>query len=216
MPQLLVSEDWARSVQSLVRGRWRQIEGIRDFYDMDNDCLALLLVLAGRTIDLKMGVPHGDAPFCPRTFVLAVSAAAHKLFWNEWYPNELGALFFDVPCEMIDLYERGICELLHAHSSLYVSCDQRAACIDMLRQRGLIQPEPSPSNSRSSTPPMPPPDVQPEDDAWAPLDGVVNEPQKGNEGAVVNESDAEVVDGAFDEIEVEGLLSAFLNEGRVE
>ena len=220
---LLPSADWARSVQSLVHGaaRWRQIEGIRDFYARDDDYLALLLVLAGRTIDLQMGVPHGDAPFCPRTFVLAVSTLAHKLYCNKWCTNENAALFFDVPCPILDLYEQGICELLHAHSSLYVSQEQRAACIEILRQRGLILPafqheafqmqafqtqETSPSASRSSTPPMPSLRTQAQEAAWAQLDGV-HEPERGDED---DESDAEVDEGAFSEIEVESLLSAFL------
>ena len=220
---LLPSADWARSVQSLVHGaaRWRQIEGIRDFYARDDDYLALLLVLAGRTIDLRMGVPHGDAPFCPRTFVLAVSTLAHKLYCNKWCTNENAALFFDVPCPILDLYEQGICELLHAHSSLYVSQEQRAACIEILRQRGLILPafqheafqtqafqtqETSPSASRSSTPPMLSLRTQAQEAAWAQLDGV-HEPGRGDED---DESDAEVDEGAFSEIEVESLLSAFL------
>ena len=147
------------SVKSLVNGAQRcHIESYRDLFDTAEEYLALMLVIAGRTIDLRMGFAHGDRPFSPRTFVLAAATLAHKLHCDTWYDNELCAMYFDTPCDVLSTYERGIAELLTAHASLHVSSEERESCIALLSQPGGIlapsagPPLPrSPSDSRSST-----------------------------------------------------------------
>ena len=142
---LIASRDWHTSVRDLARSQRKAISAVRDFFGTDESYIVVALVLAGRCIDLRMGVPHGNGPFSPLLFVLGVSHLAHKLQQGEWYDNELGAAFFDVDVELLDIYERGICEILHRHSSLLVGREQRDACRVLLQEIGILsreQPQP--------------------------------------------------------------------------
>ena len=125
-------------MRDLARSQRKAISAVREFFGADENHIIAALVLAGRCIDLRMGVPHGDGRFSPLLFVLGVSHLAHKLQQGEWYDNELGAAFFDVDVELLNVYERGICEVLHRHSSLLVGKEQRVACRELLQELGIL------------------------------------------------------------------------------